>query len=92
MLFDVVPSGGVVAVRSARGIKNSWLSWMVSQGAHFQRRNSLPFWPASQYSVYITAVVLNLCYSDGFELQLPETPVSTDGGEGFWELQSKTPE
>ena len=37
-------------------------------------------------------VVLNLCYSDAFELQLPETPVSTVGGEGFWELQSKTPE
>ena len=37
-------------------------------------------------------VVLNLCYSDVFELQLPETPVSTAGGEGFWELQSKTPE
>ena len=38
------------------------------------------------------AVVLNLCYSDAFELQLPETPVSTACGEGFWELQSKTPE
>ena len=35
-------------------------------------------------------VVLNLCYSDVFELQLPETPASTVGGEGFWELQSKT--
>ena len=39
-----------------------------------------------------TAVVLNLCYSDVFELQLPETPASTVGGAGFWELQSKTPE
>ena len=38
------------------------------------------------------SVVLNLCYSDAFELQLPETPVRTAGGEGFWELQSKTPE
>ena len=26
-------------------------------------------------------VVLNLCYSDAFELQLPETPVSTAGGK-----------
>ena len=32
------------------------------------------------------------CYSDVFELQLPETPASTVGGEGLWELQSKTPE
>ena len=38
------------------------------------------------------AVVFNLCYSDAFELQLPETLVRTAGGEGFWELQSKTPE
>ena len=38
------------------------------------------------------AVVLNLCYSDVFGLQLPETPASTVGGECFWELQSKTPE
>ena len=38
------------------------------------------------------SVVLNLCYSDALELQLPETPVRTAGGEGFWELQSKTPE
>ena len=38
------------------------------------------------------SVVLNLCYSDVFELQLPEIPASTVGGEGFWELQSKTPE
>ena len=38
------------------------------------------------------SVVLNLCYLDVFELQLPETPASTIGGEGFWELQSKTPE
>ena len=36
-----------------------------------------------------SAVVLNLCYSDVFELQLPESPASTAGGEGFWELQSK---
>ena len=35
------------------------------------------------------SVVLNLCYSDVFELQLPETLASTAGGEGFWELQSK---
>ena len=43
-------------------------------------------------SVNFRSVVLNLCYLDAFELQLPETPVSTAGGEGFWELQSKTPE
>ena len=35
---------------------------------------------------------LTLGYSGVFELQLPETPASTVGGEGFWELQSKTPE
>ena len=34
-------------------------------------------------------VVLNLCYSGVFELQLPETPASRAEGEGFWELQSK---
>ena len=41
---------------------------------------------------HFTSVVLNLCYSEAFELQLPETPVRTAGGESFWELQSKTPE
>ena len=46
--------------------------------------------PELGYSV--RPVVLNLCYSDVFELQLPEAPASTVGGEGFWELQSKTPE
>ena len=45
---------------------------------------ALPFPPPSR------TVVLNLCYSDVFELQLPETPGSIVGGEGFWELQSKT--
>ena len=43
-------------------------------------------------ALWLKPVVLNLCYSDAFELQLPETPVRTAGGEGFWELQSKTPE
>ena len=47
---------------------------------------------AAQREHWSRAVVLNLCYSDAFELQLPETPVRTAGGEGFWELQSKTPE
>ena len=42
--------------------------------------------------VWFSSVVLNLCYSDAFELQLPETLVRTAGGEGFWELQSKAPE
>ena len=35
---------------------------------------------------------LTLGYSGVFKLQLPETPASMVGGEGFWELQSKTPE
>ena len=34
-------------------------------------------------------MVLNLCYSGAFELQLPETLASRSDGEGFWELQSK---
>ena len=49
-------------------------------------------YPAVVDTVLSKPVVLNLCYSDAFELQLPETPVRTAGGEGFWELQSKTPE
>ena len=32
---------------------------------------------------------LTLGYSGAFELQLPETPANTAGGEGFWELKSK---
>ena len=32
---------------------------------------------------------LTLGYSGVFELQLPETPASRAGGEGFWEVQSK---
>ena len=34
-------------------------------------------------------VVPNLGPPDVLGLQLPETPASTAGGEGFWELQSK---
>ena len=39
--------------------------------------------------IHLDQWFLTLGYSGVFELQLPETPASMAGDEGFWELQSK---